>query len=556
MSLTLSAHPFPLSNVRLTGGPLKAAQDANVRYLLQLDPDGFLNPFRRAVGLQPRAPVYGGWESRNEGCSGEMLGHYLTAASCACAVTGDPEFKRRVDHVVDELETCQNMRSDGLLLWDAKLPAAWEAMSHGEITVENPYFNGIATWYRIHKTLTGLMDAQQHCGSDKAIAVACRLADWACNITRNLTPDQWQVMLEAEAGGVNEALADLSARTGETKYLELAQRFYHQRVCNPLADGRDELAGLHANTQIPKVVGEARIAELTGDPARKRLAEFFWEAVVNHHSYPIGGNSTSEHFGKPDRQTDTLSAENCETCNTYNMQKLTRRIFSWEPQSRYGDWYERALYNHILGSQDPETGMMCYFMPLQSEHVRTFSTPFDSFWCCVATGLENHLLHGAALYYRRQADCLWVHQFAPSEVDWPEAGVTLRQETDFPADGRIALRVVSGGPSTFTLSLRRPAWAVSEPIVTLNGSPVVCLPDNAGFLQIHREWAPGDWLEAHFPMSYRFEPSADPGLGVLCHGPLVMSADLDRPGPGGYQMRPFAEIRHQRTATYFRIAGI
>jgi len=590
----LAAEPFDLKDVAVLGGPLKAAQDADARYLLELNPDGFLNPYRRAAGLTPKAPFYGGWEARNDGNAGEILGHYLSAISKAWAVTGDRRFKERVDHIVDDLAECQAQRSDGALFYDPGLPAAWDAISKGDIKVENPYLNGIATWYRVHKVLDGLFDAQTYAGNEKALAIARKVGDWACAITRNLSEDQWQKMLEAEFGGVNEAFAELSPRTGDPKYLALARRFYHKAVCDPLAAGRDDLAGLHANTQIPKIEGEARIYELTGDPKEKRLAEFFWETVVRHHSYAIGGDSASEHFGPPDKITGALSNEDCETCCTYNMEKLTRHLFAWHPKAEYADWYERALFNHILGSQDPETGMMCYFVPLESGHERKFSTPFDSFWCCVGTGMENHMLHGSAIYYKRGADRLWVNLFVPSRVKWSEAGVEIRQETRFPEDGAVTLTIASKTPREFALSIRRPSWAIAKPVLKVNGRAISADAGSDGYLTVRRRWKSGDKIAVQYSMTLRVEPApGDPSMVTLAYGPIVLSADMDEPvakpsstedkpvlvtkgrpigewlqripgegvrfesvkavEPADYVFRPYAEIRHHRTATYFKL---
>jgi len=594
----MAATTFDLKDVQVLGGPLKAAQDADAKYLFELNPDAFLNPYLRAVGLTPKAPFYGGWEARDGGNSGEILGHYLSAASEAWVVTGEIRFKQNVDHIVDELAECQARRRDGALYYDSRLDQEWQEVSRGDIRVTDSYVNGTATWYRVHKLLAGLLEAQRLVGNQRALSVARRLGDWACEITRNLSSDQWQHMLDAEFGGVNESLAELTARTGDGKYLALARRFHHKSVCDPLSKGQDRLAGLHANTQIPKIVGEARIYELTGDPSEKRIAEYFWDTVTRHHSYAVGGNSRSEHFGPPDRVTDDLAADDCETCNTYNMEKLTRHLFCWAPKAEYGDWYERALFNQILGSQDPETGMMCYFAPLDSGHNRQFSTPFDSFWCCVGTGMENHMLHGAGVYFKHGADHLWVNQFVPSELHWKAAGVRLKQETLFPSDGKIALRIVGGEGREFEMSIRKPGWAQALPEMTLNGGDVRYEHDPSGFLSIRRRWRAGDILAVHFKLSLRVEPSpGDPAMVTVAYGPNVLSLDLDesaglQSGPArswlekpvllqgagaidecvtraqgdplefvsagpmaalGYVYRPYSQVRHHRCATYFTV---
>ena len=593
----LPASSFKLDEVRLLDGPLKQAQDADIRYLLQLNPDAFLNPYLRAVGLPPKAPFYGGWESRNDGNAGEVLGHYLTAISDAWAITHDPRFKQRADHIVDELETCQNRREDGALFYDARLPEAWAQISQGHIKVDNPFLNGIATWYRVHKILTGLMDAHRLCRNQKALQIAIKLGDWACNVTRNLSAEQWQTMLEAEFGGINDALVELTEQTENPKYAELALRFHHNKVCDPLAARNDNLAGLHANTQIPKIIGEARIYERTGDPVERAIAENFWSTVVRHLTYAIGGTSKSEFFGLADRYAEDLAEDDCETCCTYNMQKLTRRLFTWGPRAEYGDWYEKAQYNHILGSQDPETGMMTYFVPLKSGLVRKYCTPFDSFWCCVATGMENHLLHANAIYYKHLDDHLWVNLFAPSEVDWTEAGLKLRQETQFPQNGAVVIRVLSGSEHKAAISIRMPAWSTGKPTIKLSGKLKDYTVNSDGFITITHLWRAGDHLDIQFGMGLRIEPApGNAGVVSLAYGPLVLSGDMGDPistavpndmpsppipvltldkrpiddwlkrldgetlafrsvnavHPHDLIFRPFAELRRRRTATYFK----
>ena len=595
--IRFAAEPFELAEVKVLGGPLKAAQDADAKYLLELNPDGFLNPYRRANGLEPKAPFYGGWESRYNGNSGEILGHYLSAISAAYAATGDKQFKQKVDYVVGEIALCQAQRTDGAILCDPGQAKAWEAVSKGEISVDNPIINGCVTWYRVHKIVQGLLDAEAHVGSSKAREVNVRYGDWACNLTKNFSESDWQTMLEAEFGGANDGFAALADRTGDPKYVALARSFYHQVIFDPLAAGRDELAGRHANTQIPKVTGEAYLYELTGDPRAKRIAEFFWDAVVHHHSFAIGGNSENEHFGLPDRIADALTENDCETCNTYNMEKLTRRLFTWQPKAEYGNWYERALFNHILGSQDPGSGMMCYFVPLESGHARKYSTPFESFWCCVGTGIENHMLHGSAVYYKLGVARLWVNLFVPSEVTWPEAGMTIRQETHFPADGAIKLEIVKGSPREFALSIRHPGWAQARPTVLVNGTAIQYALGGDGFMTIHRKWAVGDSVEVEFEMALHVEPTpGDESTVTLEFGPLVLAADMDEPvdaalsaadwpatpvlvakdrpietwlrrlegaemqfrtvnaaRPRDYLFRPFSEVKHHRSATYFKL---
>jgi DUF1680 family protein len=521
----LKAQPFDLQDVRLLDGPFKHAMEMDGKYLLELEPDRLLHRFRLTAGLPPKGPIYGGWEA--QGISGHTLGHYLSACSMLYAASGDARYRQRVDYIVGELALCQSKRADGYVGGIPDADRIFKEVSEGNIRSQGFDLNGgWVPWYTLHKLFAGLIDAYFYCDSAKAKAVATRLADWAIRITSKLTDAQWQKMLACEHGGMNEAMANLYAITGETKYLDLARKFHHKAVLDPLERGVPHLAGLHGNTQIPKVIGAAREYELTGAARYHAIATVFWNAVVKHHTYAMGGHGSGEYFGPPDKLSDRLTPTTAETCNTYNMLKLTRHLFSWDPRVEYMDFYERALYNHILASQDPETGMMCYYVSLQPGNSKTYSTPFDSFWCCVGTGMENHVKYGDTIYFH-DADSLYLNLFIPSELHWKEKGLTVRQETRFPQEDTTRLTFDCAKPVALTLRLRCPSWCAGPVTVKVNGRAWKLAARPGEYAAVHRSWKRGDRVEIHLPMRLHEEPMPDNANRVaLLDGPIVLAGDL------------------------------
>ncbi len=520
----IKAQAFDLEAVRLLDGPFKSATARDAGYLLRLEPDRLLAWFRKEAGLEPKGDVYGGWESR--GVAGHSLGHYLSACAMMYASTGDTRLRDRVTYVVDELAACQKANGNGYVAAIPNGKEIFKQVAAGDIRSQGFDLNGgWVPWYTMHKVFAGLLDANRYSASDRALAVATGLADWAVVTLANLDDAQFQRMLACEHGGMNESLAELYARTGNEKYLALSRRFHHRAVLDPLSRGEDRLDGLHANTQIPKLIGLARRYELTGDESDKRTAEFFWDRVVHHHSYVIGGNSDGEHFGPPDKLNRRLSQNSCEVCNTYNMLKLTRHLFAWHPTSEFADFYERALYNHILASQNPTSGMVCYYVPLGPGAEKAYSTPFDSFWCCVGSGMENHAKYGDSIYFHDDAG-VWVNLFVASELTWKERGLTLRQETTFPEAGTTTLSVTAERPTDLALRIRRPAWAGDGFEIKVNGkAQKVAAAD--GYAVVSRTWKTGDRVEVTLPMALRLESMPDePKRVAVMYGPLVMAGDL------------------------------
>jgi DUF1680 family protein len=397
--IPVKAYGFNLRDVQLLeGSPFKNAMEKDAGYLLSLSPDRLLHRFHQNAGLPVKAPVYGGWES--DGLSGHTLGHYLSACAMMYASTGNKVFKERVDYVVSELERCQQARKTGYIGAIPKEDSIFGKVARGDIKTGGFDLNGgWSPWYTVHKVMAGLADAYLYAASSKALQLLKGMANWTANTINPLNPAQLQKMLRCEYGGMNDLLANLYAFTGEKKYLDLSYKFYDDFVMEPLSKKIDPMPGKHSNTNVPKAIGSARQYELTGSESDKTIASFFWERMTNHHSYVIGGNSNYEYCGEPDKLNDRLSDNTNETCNTYNMLKLTRHLFSWQPASQLGDYYERALYNHILASQNPETGMMCYFVPLRMGTQKTFSDSINTFTCCVGSGMENHAKYQEGIYY-------------------------------------------------------------------------------------------------------------------------------------------------------------
>lgn len=519
------AQAFRLEDVRLLPGPFEHAMTRDAEYLLRLDADRLLSGFRKEAGLKPKAEAYGGWESMT--IAGHSLGHYLSACAFMFASTGDVRLRDRVNYIIAELEECQRANGNGYVAAIPNGKKIFQEVSAGDIRVKPFDLNGgWVPWYTLHKLFAGLLDVNRHFQNTKALSIAVKLADWADSTVAKLTEDQFQRMLDCEHGGMNEVLAELYARTGNQKYLQLSRRFHHKVVLDPLTQGDDRLDGLHANTQIPKVIGLARRYELTSDAADKAAAEFFWERVVHHHSYVNGGHSDGERFGPPDKLDNRLSDNTSETCNTYNMLKLTRHLFEWRASAEYGDYYERALYNHILASQNPDDGMVCYYVPLKANSKKIYSKPFDDFWCCVGTGMENHAKYGEAIYFHNQ-ETLWVNLFVPSELNWRAKGLSLRQETLYPEAEKVSFTIRARRPVNFSLRLRFPGWAIDGATLTVNGQQQTIATGPGSFIELKRTWKTGDRIEFTIPMSLRFETMPDNSRRVaILYGPTLLAGEL------------------------------
>jgi len=515
------AHAFRLEDVRLLEGPFQHAMELDEKYLLELDVDRLLHNFRINAGLPSTAQPLGGWEEPKCELRGHFVGHYMTACAEMYASTGDARFKTKGDAVVAGLAECQSKLGSGYL---SAYPESFIDRVEKRTQVWAPY-------YTLHKILAGLLDMYVYADNKQALEIAKRFGDWTVARNSKLTDEQMQSMLNTEHGGMNEALANLYALTGEKKYLDISLRFNHHRLLDPAERGEDNLTGLHANTQFPKFIGNARQYELTGDTALYRAVVFFWSTVTRERSYVIGGNSDGEMFSPKERLSQALGPNTTETCNTYNMLKLTRHLFGLDPQAEYADYYERALFNHILASQNPETGMMCYYVPLRSGSRRNYNGVNDSFWCCTGTGVENHAKYVDSIVFHEDND-LFVNLFIASEVNWKTKGLKVRQETKFPDEGSTRLVLTADKSAEAGIKLRRPFWAVSGFEVRVNGKPesLACQPSN--YARIRRKWKTGDTIEVTMPFSLRLEAFKDNSdRFAFMNGPLVLGAEVDARKP-------------------------
>ncbi len=564
----VQARPLPLSSVRLTGGPLKQAQDVTAKHLLELEPDRMMAGYRLRAGLEPKAEGYGGWDSVNgKQLTGHIAGHYLSAVSLMYAAIGNEEFKRRADYLVKEMKEVQDKRDNGYLgalTDDQGVDAAvlFEQVSQGNIRSGGFDLNGMwSPWYTLHKTYAGLRDAYRYTGNKTALDLEVKFAAWAESILAPLSDAQIQRMLNTEFGGMNEVMVDLYADTGDKRWLDLSYKFEHRSFIEPLEHHIDNLNGKHGNTQVPKLIGSADRFGYTGAARDIMAAGFFWDRVVQHHSFATGGHGQGEYFHEPDHLNAIKDGRTCETCNVYNMLKLTRRLFEFEPDAHYADFQERALFNHILGSIDPNDGRTCYMVPVGQGVQHEYQDMFDGFTCCVGTGMESHALHADGIYYEA-GDKLWVNIYAPSTADWAAAGVKLVMATDFPEGKSATVGLTVQFPTEFTLALRKPYWAGDGFSVKVNGGPVPPdaidpyrdVPESGravGFLrgregqapqgpssyvELKRTWKTGDTVEVTLPKTLYVEPTPDdPRVAAIMWGPLVMAGDIgaERQGRGG-----------------------
>ena len=544
------ARALPLSAVRLTGGPLKHAQDLDRQYLLALEPDRMLAYYRQRAGLAPKAEPYGGWDGGGRNLTGHIAGHYLSAVSLMWAATGDRRLKDRADYIVAELKVVQDKHGDGYLSALEGGRKAFDALARGEIRSAAFDLNGEwSPWYTLHKTYAGLRDAYRYAGSRTALDVEVRFAAWAERTLSGLNDAQIQHMLNTEFGGMNEVLADLYADTGDERWLRLSYKFEHRAFLEPLQRHQDDLGGTHANTQIPKLLGSAKRFVCAGDPADLLAAGFFWDQAAQHHSFATGGHGKDEYFGPPDKLSDMIDGRTCETCNVYNMLKLVRQLFALQPDAHYADYHERALFNHIMASIDPEDGRVCYMVPVGRGVQHEYQDMSQSFTCDVGTGMESHALHGDGIYYEA-GDKLWVNLYAPSTAEWAGAGVRLVMDTGFPEGEAAKLVLTLTAPKEFTLALRRPYWAGEGFALRLNGEALRQgegdeARENAGdresargrqygysyavssYVELKRTWRTGDVVEVTLPKSLRLEPLPDnPRRASVMWGPLVLAGDL------------------------------
>jgi DUF1680 family protein len=520
---------FRLADVRLGEGIFLRAQKLDAEYLLRLEPDRMLANFRGNAGLVPRAPVYGGWESVEPWvqirCHGHTLGHYLTATACMYESTGDARFAERVDYLVAELAPCQANTGGWLAAFPDGVAPLVDSLAGRE-------FAGVP-WYTTHKVLAGLRDAHLHRGSQAAFDVWVKFSDWIDRACAGVPEEAFQKMLDREHGGMNEVLADLYDVTRDNRYAQLARRFSHQALLRPLSEGVDRLDGLHSNTQIPKVIGFSRIAETVGGigGVYDAAARFFWRSVATQRSFATGGHGDVEHFFPISDFVKHLdSGKTMETCCTHNMMRLTRSLYARDPQVEYFDYFERALYNGILAAQDPETGMNTYFQSTRPGYVRLYHTPFDSFWCCTGSGMENHARYGESIYAHAD-DALYVNLFIASTLKWRERGLSITQTGNFPDNDTIELHFDTSRRQNLKLRIRHPAWC-AEMKTMWNGKDSLVSRRPGSYFEIpRRRILPGDTLGISLPMTLRAEPLPNAlDHAALMYGPIVLAGRMGREG--------------------------
>ncbi|WP_160724387.1 glycoside hydrolase family 127 protein [Bacillus sp. USDA818B3_A] len=511
-----------MENVRLLEGIFKDSQEKGKEYLIYLDVDRLVAPCYEAASQTPKKPRYGGWESTP--IAGHSIGHWLSAAATMYTVTKDEELKQKIDYAVNELAYVQSLDDSGYVSGFTR--TYFDKVFTGEFEVENfSLAGGWVPWYSIHKIYAGLIDVYNLTGNEKALEVVTKLADWAKKGTDNLNDEQFQKMLICEHGGMNEAMADLYTITKNEDYLKLAIRFCHQAILEPLSKDVDELEGKHANTQIPKVIGAAKLYEITGNEDYKNTAAFFWNEVTKNRSYIIGGNSIGEHFGPINKET--LGITTAETCNTYNMLKLTEHLFQWSPNSEYMDYYEKALYNHILASQDPDSGMKTYFVSTQPGHFKIYCSHDNSFWCCTGTGMENPARYTRNIFYNDQ-DELFVNLFIASEIEIKDRKIKLKQETDFPRSNHVRVSFEEAKETFLNVHVRVPYWVNGDITVLVNGVKVETFANN-GYLVIGRNWSAGDTIEFTLPIGlHTYTAKDNPAKVGIMYGPVVLAGALGR----------------------------
>lgn len=536
-SVRVGAEGFDLQDVRLLPSRFRDNMLRDSVWMTSIDVNRLLHSFRTNAGIWAgreggymSVKKYGGWESLDCELRGHTTGHLLSAYGLMYAATGSEIFKLKGDSIVTELGKVQEALGNGYL------SAFPEELINRNIKGQSVW----APWYTLHKLFSGLIDQYLYADNAQALAIVTRMGDWAYNKLQPLNEETRRKMIRNEFGGINESFYNLHAVTGDERYRRLAHFFYHNDVIDPLKEQKDDLGTKHTNTFIPKVLAEARNYELTGDEDSKALSGFFWRTMTEHHTFAPGCSSQKEHFFDTKRFSNFLNGYTGETCCTYNMLKLSRHLFCWQPDAGIADYYERALYNHILGQQDPQTGMVCYFLPLLSGAHKVYSTKENSFWCCVGSGFENHAKYGEGIYYRSK-EGIYVNLFIPSVVRWKEKGITLKQETAFPEEETTVMTVEADRPVQTTVYLRYPSWS-GKVAVRVNGKKIQVRQAPGSYIALTRLWRDGDRIEAVYPMQVQLETTPDnPQKGALLYGPLVLAGE--RGTEGMQSPAPFSDPR-------------
>ena len=571
----VSVFPFPLGAVRLQAGPFLDNMNRQLAYFRFVDADRLLHTFRTNAGIASSAQPCGGWESPGTELRGHSTGHLLTGLAQAYANTGDTTYKTKGDYLVNALAACQ-AASPGRGFHAGYLSAFPENFFDRLESGQGVW----APYYTLHKIMAGLLDQYLLAGNQQALDVLLRKAAWTKTRTDPLSYTQMQQALRTEFGGMPEVLTNLYQVTGDANHLATAQRFDHAQILDPLAANQDRLPGFHANTQIPKIIGAIREYHATGTTRYRDIAVNFWRIVLDHHTYVIGGNSNGEYFQTPDALASQLSDNTCEVCNTYNMLKLTRQLFFTSPTPEYMDYYELALFNQILGEQDPNSshGFVTYYTPLRAGGIKTYANDYDDFTCDHGTGMESQTKFADSVYFS-SGETLYVNLFLASVLTWPGRGITVRQDTTFPTSSGTKLTI--SGSGHIALKIRIPRWT-SGAVVKVNGVAQGATTPGSYFT-IDRTWASGDVVDVSVPASLTFpRANDDAGVGAAKYGAIVLAGQYgsnnlsalptlqtgtlvqDSANPlrftatastGAVTLLPFYATHHQRYTVYWRLTG-
>ncbi|AOZ97973.1 glycoside hydrolase family 127 protein [Flavobacterium commune] len=525
---------FNLQDVKLLDSPFKDNMLRESKWILSIDAKRLLHSFKTNAGVFSdleggyfKVDKLGGWESLDCDLRGHSTGHILSGLALLYAATGENKYKIKSDSLVTGLVEVQKVLNQ-----KGYLSAFPQNLIDRAIAGKSVW----APWYTQHKLFSGLMDQYLYCDSKPALEIVKGMADWAYEKLKPLTDEERKRMLKNEFGGMNDSFYTLYEITGDNKYKFLAEFFYHEEALDPLLSKVDNLNKKHANTYIPKLIGLSRNYELEGGDKNREIPEFFWNTVVNHHSFITGSNSDKEKFFEPDHLSEHLSGYTGESCNVYNMLKLTRHLYGYNPQIKYVDYYEKALYNHILGQQDPKTGMIAYFLPMKPGAHKVYSTPENSFWCCVGSGFENQAKYGEFIYYHDNKG-LYVNLFIPSELNWKEKGIVVKQQTNFPNLGNTQLTLSTANPVSMPISIRYPSWAANAE-VKINGKKQTIKAKPGNYIVLDRKWDNGDTIEISFDMQIKVNPTSDnPKVAAVTYGPIVLAGAMGTEGmlePGPY----------------------
>lgn len=521
--------PVALSQVRLLDGPFLDSQRLNQRFIDSIPSDRLLHNFRVNAGLSSTAAPLGGWEKPDCELRGHFVGHYLSGCAFAYTSTGDAAYRDKANDLVTELAKCQAALGNGYL---SAFPIEFFDRLNARQKVWAPF-------YTVHKIMAGLLDVHQLCGNEQALRVLRGMADWSDRWSAPLSHEHMQDVLNTEFGGMSETLYSLAQVTGDHRYAVVAQRFEKERFLNPLASRMDVLKGLHVNTHVPQVIAAARAFEVTGDTRYRDIADYFWSEVTGKRCYCTGGTSNDEEWMTAPgelAQELPLSTNTEECCVAYNMLKLTRHLYRWSGDPRYLDYYERVLFNHRLGTLDPQSGSGMYYLPLHSNSWKVFGSNYDSFWCCTGTGVEEHAKLNDSIYFHDPAGIL-VNLFIPSEWKSADGKTTLRQETRFPDVPTTALVFQKAPPARLNLRVRAPGWASGPAICRVNGKIVHKDAQPGSYVSFERLWKDGDRVEITFPSAVRAVPLlGDARMFALMAGPIVLAGRIDAPGPTRAEM--------------------